>query len=88
MCNVLTFEMSDGTSKLDSGLYPTCRLSVCDLRQDYFQLPHFMIPNEFIKSFYASRVERGDSSGVTGGFYAYLPWSALELCPWFSLSLS
>lgn len=46
----LSFKCQVSQTKLDSGLYPTCKLSVGDLRQDYLRLQHFMIPNEFMRA--------------------------------------
>lgn len=82
----LSFKCQVGQTKLDSGLYPTSKLSVGDLRQDYLRLQQFMIPDEFMRAQW-SEVKavgsKGESQCRSVSF-----WPALKLCPWMSPILS
>ena len=82
----LSFKCQVSQTKLDSGLYPTCKLSVGDLRQDYLRLQHFMIPNEFMRAQWREVKAVGPKGESQRR--SVLFWPALTLCPWMSPILS
>lgn len=75
-----------GQTKLNSGLYPTSKLSVGDLRQDYLRLQHFMIPNEFMRAQWSEAKAVGPKGESQCRSVLFRP--ALKLCPWMSPILS